>query len=118
MERGFSRIWRIFADFFGRIFKSAYLEIYVMSVFLLYHAPSVPLCLCVKKSFIKEWKLYALPTFIICQKDFFTQRHRGTEGARHSRQCNVDLNIAFVVGICRFFVGDGFIRPEVRAFVN
>ena len=31
---------------------------------------------------------------------------------------NADLNIAVVVGICRFFVGDGFIRPEVRTFVN
>ncbi|MCL2048407.1 MAG: hypothetical protein FWG87_06735 [Defluviitaleaceae bacterium] len=24
----------------------------------------------------------------------------------------------FVVDICRFFVGDGFIRPEVRTFAN
>jgi len=31
---------------------------------------------------------------------------------------SADLNIAFVVDICRFFVGDGFIRPEVRTFVN
>jgi len=31
---------------------------------------------------------------------------------------NTDLNIAFVVGICRFFVGDGFIRPEIRTFYN
>ncbi|MCL2049799.1 MAG: hypothetical protein FWG87_13850, partial [Defluviitaleaceae bacterium] len=23
-----------------------------------------------------------------------------------------------IEGICRFFVGDGFIRPEVRTFVN
>ncbi|MCL2047184.1 MAG: hypothetical protein FWG87_00510 [Defluviitaleaceae bacterium] len=36
MERGFSRIWRIYADSF---------------VLLLCLAPSVPLCLCVKKSF-------------------------------------------------------------------
>ncbi|MCL2047935.1 MAG: hypothetical protein FWG87_04330 [Defluviitaleaceae bacterium] len=33
-------------------------------------------------------------------------------------RCHGDLNIALVVGICRFFVGDGFIRPEVCTFVN
>ncbi|MCL2047870.1 MAG: hypothetical protein FWG87_03990 [Defluviitaleaceae bacterium] len=37
---------------------------------------SVPLC---ENLLTKEWKLYTLPTFIICQKDFHTeaQRHRG-----------------------------------------
>ncbi|MCL2050013.1 MAG: hypothetical protein FWG87_14935 [Defluviitaleaceae bacterium] len=40
MERGFSRISRIFADFF---FVNP-----LIRVFLLCLAPSVPLCLCVK----------------------------------------------------------------------
>ncbi|MCL2050060.1 MAG: hypothetical protein FWG87_15170 [Defluviitaleaceae bacterium] len=40
-ERGFSRIWRIFADSFLRVLKTN-----VLLVFLLCLAPSVPLCLC------------------------------------------------------------------------
>ncbi|MCL2047217.1 MAG: hypothetical protein FWG87_00680 [Defluviitaleaceae bacterium] len=49
-------------------------------------------------------ELYALPTFIICQKDFHTeaQRHRGSEARKASL----------------YFVGDGFIRPEVCTLYN
>ncbi|MCL2048234.1 MAG: hypothetical protein FWG87_05855 [Defluviitaleaceae bacterium] len=47
-------------------------------------------------------------------------------GTRILRAWNADFRgffLAFIKnsrieGICRFFVGDGFIRPEVRTFVN
>ncbi|MCL2048373.1 MAG: hypothetical protein FWG87_06565 [Defluviitaleaceae bacterium] len=49
MERGFSRIWRIFADFFGRYIIYGFGGFFrIRSRFC---CASFPLCLCVKKSF-------------------------------------------------------------------